>query len=233
MTFTCQAFLFDVDGVLVDSTPSVARIWRQWALLRNLDPELVIAHAHGRRSIETIRLFAPALDAEQENIKVENMEITDKDGIVAIPGALDLIHQLPDNRFAVVTSGTRPLAQARLQYAGFPWPRHSVTAEDVVHGKPSPEPYLKGAALLGVSAADCLVFEDMPAGIQSARAAGMRVIGLSTTLSPEELKTADAVLPSFNNVKVEFEEGKLKLELAADQSHLTVKTKNRNCAGSV
>src|SRR5262245_6422431 len=105
-----MAFLFDVDGVLVDSTPSVGRIWRRWALERNLDPELVIAHAHGRRSIETIRRFAPALDAERENLYVESMEITDKEGIIPIPGALELLRQLPADRFAVVTSGTRALA---------------------------------------------------------------------------------------------------------------------------
>jgi mannitol-1-/sugar-/sorbitol-6-phosphatase len=205
VTFTCKAFLFDLDGVLVDSTPSVARIWRKWALDHNLDPEPVIAHAHGRRSIETIRHFAPELDAEQENINVENMEIADKDGITALPGALDLLRRLPPNRFAVVTSGTRPLARARMQYAGLPWPQYSVTADDVVHGKPSPEPYLKGAALLGVGATDCLVFEDAPAGIQAARAAAMRVIALTTTCSLEELKAADAILPSLSSVKVEFE----------------------------
>jgi sugar-phosphatase len=211
--FTSKAFLFDVDGVLVDSTPSVGRIWRRWALEHDLDPELVIAHAHGRRSIETIRRFAPALDAEQENLYVENMEITDKEGIIPIPGALELLRQLPADRFAVVTSGTRALAKARLQYAGFSWPRHSVTAEDVVQGKPSPEPYLKGAALLGAAPTDCLVFEDTPAGIKSARAAGMPVIALSTTLSAKELSAADAVLPSFEDVAAVVADRTLQLEV--------------------
>ena len=204
MTFTCKAFLFDLDGVLVDSTPSVARIWKRWALEHNLDPELVVAHAHGRRSIETIREFAPHLDAEQENRRVENMEITDKNGITPIPGALELLRRLPVDRLAVVTSGTRPLAKSRLEYAGFTWPPHSVTAEDVVHGKPSPEPYLKGAAVLGFQPADCLVFEDTVAGIRAGKAAGMRVIGLTTTCSPDELKLADAIVPSLEQVKVEF-----------------------------
>jgi sugar-phosphatase len=209
--FTSKAFLFDVDGVLVDSTPSVARVWRRWALERNLDPELVIAQAHGRRSIETIRQFAPHLDAERENLYVENLEIADKEGIIPIPGALELLRQLPADRFAVITSGTRALARARLQYAGFPWPSHSVTADDVVHGKPSPEPYLKGAALVAAAAGDCLVFEDTPAGIKSARAAGMPVIALSTTLSAAELSTADAVLRSFEGVVATLADGKLQL----------------------
>jgi len=209
--FTSKAFLFDVDGVLVDSTPSVARVWRRWALEHKLDPEAVIAQAHGRRSIETIRCFAPELDAEQENRYVENMEIDDKEGIIPIPGALELLRQTPADRFAVITSGTRALAQARLQYAGFPWPKYSVTADDVVHGKPSPEPYLKGAALLGAAAADCLVFEDTPAGIKSARAAGMPVIALSTTLSAQELRVADAVLPSFEGVSAIVRDGRLQL----------------------
>lgn len=213
MIFTAKAFLFDLDGVLVDSTPSVGRIWRKWALEHNLDPEAVIAQAHGRRSIETIRRFAPQLDAEKENLYVENMEITDKDGIVAIAGVRDLLLRLPPDSYAVVTSGTRPLAQARLQYAGLPWPKHAVTAEDVVHGKPSPEPYLKGAALVGVAAVDCLVFEDTPAGIKSARAASMPVIALSTTLSAAELSAADAVLLSFDGVAVEVTAGTLRLKV--------------------
>jgi sugar-phosphatase len=214
--FTAKAFLFDVDGVLVDSTPSVARVWRRWALEHSLDPEAVIAHAHGRRSIETIRRFAPELDAEQENLYVENMEITDKEGIIAIPGALELLRQLPADRFAVITSGTRALAKARLQYAGFSWPRHSVTAEDVVHGKPAPEPYLKGAALIGAAAGDCLVFEDTPAGIKSARAAGMPVIALSTTLLIQDLSGADAVLPSFEGVTAAVGNGTLQLVVRHD-----------------
>ncbi len=213
MTFTCKAFLFDLDGVLVDSTPSVARIWKEWALDHDLDPEPVVAHAHGRRSIETIRQFAPGLDAEEENRNVENMEITDKDGIVAIPGAVEFLRRLPLNRFSIVTSATRPLAKARLQYAGFPWPQNAVTAEDVVNGKPHPDPYLKGAALLNVGPADCVVFEDTPAGIQAGKSAGMRVVAFTTTRPAEELKTADAIVPSFNGLKVEFIDETLRLQV--------------------
>jgi mannitol-1-/sugar-/sorbitol-6-phosphatase len=212
VTFTCKAFLFDLDGVLVDSTRSVARIWKQWALDHNLDPGLVVAHAHGRRSIEIIRQFAPQLDAEQENHNVENMEITDTEGIVAIPGALEFLRRLPPDRFSVVTSATRPLARARLQYAGFPSPQNSVTAEDVVNGKPHPDPYLKGAASLNVAPADCVVFEDTPAGIQAGKNAGMQVVAFTTTRPAEELKMADAIVPSFNGLKVEFVDGTFRLK---------------------
>src|SRR5262249_23033957 len=152
--------LFDMDGVLIDSAPAVERVWRKWALAHHLDPDRVVAHAHGRRSVETLRAVAPHMDAERENVNVEQMEIDDKDGVTALPGAAVLLHRLPPSRLAVVTSATRPLAAARLGYAGLSIPSHMVTADDVVHGKPSPEPYLKGANVLGFSASDFLVFED-------------------------------------------------------------------------
>jgi sugar-phosphatase len=114
-----------------------------------------------------------------------------------------LLAELPDDRFAIVTSATRPLAVARLGYAGLAVPRNMVTADDVVHGKPSPEPYLKGAALLGFAPADCLVFEDAPAGIASARASAMRAIALQTTYPAQDLQAADAIAASLADVKAE------------------------------
>ena len=169
MIFFAKAILFDMDGVLMDSTPSVERVWRTWAAKHGLDPDRIAPLAHGRRSIETIRAVAPELDAEKENVTVEQLEIDDKEGVTALPGAAGLVAHLPPGRCAIVTSATRPLAVARLGYAGIPVSRHMITADDVIHGKPSPEPFLKGAALLGFAAEDCLVFEDSPAGIASAR----------------------------------------------------------------
>jgi len=148
MIFSAKAILFDMDGVLMDSTPSVERVWRTWAVKHGLDPEHIADQAHGRRSIETIRAVAPELDAEKENLKVEQMEIDDKEGVTALPGAAELLAHLPADKFAIVTSATRPLAVARLGYAGIPVPRYMITADDVANGKPSPEPFLKGAALL-------------------------------------------------------------------------------------
>jgi mannitol-1-/sugar-/sorbitol-6-phosphatase len=212
--FSCQAILFDLDGVLVDSTRAVERVWRKWAHENQLDIEKVLEHAHGRRTIETIRIVAPHLDAEEEYSKVEQMEVGDKEGVVMIPGALELLRRLPAGRYAVVTSATRALATARLQYANLFVPDRLVSADDVLKGKPSPEPYLKGAALINFSANKCLVFEDTPAGIESARAAGMQVIALTTTYPGSELSGADALVESLVPVHVRFENETLQLNVS-------------------
>jgi mannitol-1-/sugar-/sorbitol-6-phosphatase len=204
MIFSAKAILFDMDGVLIDSAPAVERVWRVWARAHGLDSARVVAQAHGRRSIETIRVVAPTMDAEKENILVEQMEIDDKDGVTALPGAAELLGHLPDDRFAIVTSATRPLAVARLGYAGLPVPRHIITADDVINGKPSPEPYLKGAALLGFAPADCVVFEDTPAGIASARASAMQAVALRTTYPVQQLQAAGAIVTSLEDVKAEL-----------------------------
>ncbi len=214
MILSTKAILFDMDGVLINSAPAVERSWHTWAVLHGYDPNEVIKMAHGRRSIETIRAVAPELDAEKENVVVERMEIEDKEGVVALPGALHLLETLPANRFAIVTSATRPLAVARLGYAGLPIPEHIVTADDVVHGKPSPEPYLKGAELLETAPADCLVFEDTPAGIRSGHAAGMKVVALQTTYPEDELREAEAIVKSLAEVKADIRVGEIALELS-------------------
>lgn len=197
----------------MDSTPSVERVWRTWAAKHGLDPEHIASQAHGRRSIETIRAVAPQLDAEKENIRVEQMEIEDKEGVTALAGAAELLAHLPADRFAIVTSATRPLAVARLGYAGLPVPRQMITANDVIHGKPAPEPFLKGAALLGFNPADCLVFEDSPAGIASARSAGMQAIALQTTYPAEKLQDANAIIGSLADVKAILLDRNISLEL--------------------
>ena len=203
-----------MDGVLMDSTPSVERVWRTWAAQHGLDPDRIAPLAHGRRSIETIRAVAPELDAEKENVIVEQMEIDDKDGVMALPGAAELIAHLPPERFAIVTSATRPLAVARLGYAGIPVPRRMITADDVTHGKPSPEPFLKGAALLGFAPEDCLVFEDSPAGIASARSAGMKAIALQTTYPADQLQAANVIIGSLADVKATLRDAGIALEFA-------------------
>jgi sugar-phosphatase len=213
MIFSTKAILFDMDGVLINSTPSVERVWRAWALAHHLDPIRVIEQAHGRRSVETIRAAAPHLDAEKENIVVEQMEINDKAGVTPLPGAAALLSLLPAHRFTIVTSATRPLAVARLGYAGLPVPARIITADDVVHGKPSPEPYLKGAALLGFPAADCLVFEDTPAGIAAAQAAGTQTIAVQTTYPVFALQAANAIVASLASVKAEFQNGTIVLNV--------------------
>ena len=189
---TCSALLFDMDGVLIDSTPAVARVWRQWAIERGFDPEEVVHNAHGRPSLSTVRDYLPDADHREENREIERREMVDLDGVVPWPGALALLDSLPKSRWAIVTSCTRPLAELRLKIAGLPRPDCFVTSDDIVHGKPAPDPYLKGAEMLGFSPEECIVVEDVPAGVLSGKAAGTRVAGLCTTMPEEELREAGA-----------------------------------------
>jgi len=188
----CQAFLFDMDGVLINSTPAVARVWHRWALEHGFDPQKVVARAHGRPSIATLRDLLPDADHEALNREVERREMEDLDGVVPLPGALELLQNLPPDRWTIVTSSTRPLAEVRLRAAGLPIPERMLTANDITNGKPHPEPYLRAAERLGFQAADCLVVEDVPAGVRAGKAASARVIAFTTTTSAAELKQAGA-----------------------------------------
>lgn len=210
-TFVCSAILFDLDGVLIDSTRSVDLQWRAWAREQGIEEEKVIAIAHGVRSIEVIRAVAPHLDAVAETRKLEAREAGDKVNVAVMPGAVEFASALPKNRWGVVTSGTRALAAARLQFAGFQLPQVLVTADDVANGKPHPEPYLRGAELLGVKPQDCLVIEDAPAGIRSAHAGGMKAIGFASTFKKEMLTEADAVAASFSDLSAAIDQFGLKV----------------------
>jgi sugar-phosphatase len=189
---TCSGLLFDLDGVLVDSTPAVARVWTKWALAHGFDPEETVRKAHGRPSIATIRDLLPNSDVVAENDVVLRGEIEDTDGVVPLAGAIELLGSLPPDRWAIVTSCSKPLAKVRLKAAGLPVPPRMLTSDDVVNGKPDPEPYRKGAALLGVPASKCVVFEDAPAGILAGKAAGAIVVALRTTSPDSELDEAGA-----------------------------------------
>jgi sugar-phosphatase len=186
----CRGVLFDLDGVLVDSTPAVARVWAGWAREHGFDPDDVVRKAHGRPSIATIRELLPHANHAAEDREVERREIADVKGVIPLPGAMKLLQALPPQHWAIVTSCTRPLAGVRIGVAGLPKPRHLVTSTDVKHGKPDPEPYLKGAQYLGVPASDCIVIEDAPAGIRAGKAAGARVLALRTTATDAELQQA-------------------------------------------
>jgi len=174
----CLGVLFDLDGVLIDSNPAVDRVWSGWAIEHGLDPNELIRVAHGRPSMTTIREYISEEFAEAENKEVERREIADTGGIVPMPGAMDLLRAIPAERWAIVTSGTRLLATTRIKAAGLPEPKNLVTSSDITRGKPDPEPYLRGAAKLGVSGKDCVVLEDAGAGIRAGKAAGARVIGV-------------------------------------------------------
>ena len=192
MEIICQALLFDMDGVLINSMPAVERVWRLWAVERGFDPDAVVRMAHGRPSLSTIRDLLPHADHEQENREVERREMVDVGGVVPLTGAVELLQSLPAHRWAIVTSCTRPLALVRLAAAGLPMPGLLITSTDVTHGKPHPEPYLAGAAGLGFRADQCIVLEDVPAGIRAGKASGARVLGFTTTCAPQELLTAGA-----------------------------------------
>jgi mannitol-1-/sugar-/sorbitol-6-phosphatase len=200
----CRGVLFDLDGVLVDSTPAVARAWTKWSMQHGFDPDLVVRRAHGRPSIATIRELLPAADIDVENDQMEDWEITDLDGVVPLPGAARLLRMLPVERWAIVTSCTRPLAEARIRAAGLPMPRHLITASDITRGKPDPEPYLKGATLLSLAAQDCVVIEDAPAGIRAGKSAGASVIALRTTETDLELSGAgvDWVVDNLDSLQL-------------------------------
>lgn len=208
MILHCSAILFDLDGVLVNSIASVERQWRKFAQRHKLDPEHVIHTAHGHRTVETVHILMPHIDAIAEAAIVERNEIDDTEGLVPIDGAAELLKSLPCDRWAVVTSGTRALATRRLQVAGLPQPPHMVPADEVTRGKPDPEPYLKGAKLVNFDPRECLVFEDAPSGIRAAKAAGARVIGVPGTYTAAELREADGLVRSLREVRASLDGNK-------------------------
>jgi sugar-phosphatase len=195
ITIRCSGLLFDLDGVLIDSTPAVARVWSRWAAAHGFDSETVVRMAHGRPSRATIRELMPQgtdTDIAREDRKVERMEIEDLEGMVLLPGAGELLKTLPVSRWTIATSCTRSLAEVRLRAVGLPIPKTIITSSDVRIGKPDPEPYLKAAAKLGFAASDCIVVEDAAAGVLAGRAAGARVIAFLTTMARHELEAAGA-----------------------------------------
>jgi len=200
----CAALLFDMDGVLINSTPAVARVWRRWAIEHGFNPEEVVARAHGRPSLTTVREYLPHANHEAENREVERREIEDLEGVIPLPGALDLLASLPDDRWTIVTSCTRPLAEVRIRAAGLPLPKKLITSNDITNGKPHPDPYLKGASVLGFPAADCIVLEDVPAGVRSGKAAGARVIAFKTTVQEPALREpgADWILNNCADIRL-------------------------------
>lgn len=200
--FACDAVLFDLDGVLVDSTEVVVRTWRIWAESRGFDAERILEFAHGRKAAETIRMISPELDPDFEVEELERAEAENLDGVLEVDGARELLASLPSDGWTVVTSGTRLLAEGRMAHLGLPMPERFVTADDVTKGKPDPEAYLKGAEILNARPEACVVIEDAPSGIRAARAAGMSVVALPTTYPAEDLHEADAFAPALAKIRV-------------------------------
>ena len=204
---TCDALLFDLDGVLIDSTACITRHWEAWAVHHGIDLSTIMQAAHGVRTVETMQRVAPHLDVEKEAERFTAGEIADTDGVVVIEGAPELLARLPEDAWAVVTSGSAELATARLRRAGLPVPSVLVTAGDVQRGKPAPDPYLLGAERLGMPVDRCVAIEDSPVGIQAARAAGMRVIGITTTHAREELSEATVIVDRLSALTITEADG--------------------------
>jgi sugar-phosphatase len=193
----------------------VERTWRNWAIRHRLNPDSVIALAHGRRAIETVRLIAPELSADAELATLAASEATTSNGVYEVTGARELLELLPADAWGVVTSGIRAVAEFRLQYTGLPSPSVMVCADEIARGKPDPEGYLSAAARLGHPAADCIVIEDTPAGIESAHAAGMRVIAIASTYPRELLTAADAVVERLTDLRVTLDADQIQIDIPA------------------
>ena len=191
--------IFDLDGVLVESAGVVEASWGRWAGERDVDWKALRPVLHGRPGRELVSEFAPHLDADHEVATITAYEIAEERSLRAIPGARETIEAAP--RWAIATSGGRELALGRLRAVGHPIPDVLVSADDITRGKPDPEPYLKAAAALGVDPGVCLVIEDAPAGITAAKAAGMRVVALTTSHGADELAEADAIYASMDELR--------------------------------
>lgn len=198
----CGAIIFDLDGVLVDSSAVIERSWRLWAREHGLDAAEVMRLTPGRRMIEVVRRLTPHLDAEAETRRLAAREAADTRGLVEIEGAASLTRSLPPGTWAVATSGSLTTAMGRLRFAGVPVPDVLITADDVTRGKPDPQAYLLAAQRLALAPAGCVVVEDAPAGIQAARAAGMRVIAVATTHARQALASADAVVDRLVDIHI-------------------------------
>lgn len=205
MPLLCDAILFDLDGILVNSNPITERHWRSWAARHDVSFERIAEIHHGRPTVETVRLVAPHLDAEAEAHRKETAEADDTDGLTAFDGVARLLEGLPSGRWAIVTSGTRRTATTRLAHTGLPVPDVLVTSDDVTRGKPAPDPYLLAAEGLGVDPARCVVVEDAPAGVEAGRAAGARVVAVAATNKPASLAGADVVVAHLNDLEVEVD----------------------------
>jgi sugar-phosphatase len=202
MSIECDALLFDLDGVLLDSTECIRNTWRIWGEQRGIPVEKIMAIAHGRRAVETIRLVAPHLDAEEEVKPLSDWEAVTSEGVYVIEGALQLVNALPPDGWAIVTSGTKGIAVNRLKATGLPIPNIMITADDVVNGKPDPEPYLAASKQMHIPPERCVVIEDSPAGIEAAHMAGMRAIAVAFTHPRQELVKAEAIAGQISHIQV-------------------------------
>jgi len=198
--FKFSAVLFDLDGTLLDSSYSVERSWFNWALNHGLNGDEILKIAHGRPTIETIKIVAPELDAEIEAKVLERTQAQNNEGVEAFTGAKELLATLPTNCWAVVTSSSNFLATNRIKQANLPFPQKLITADDITNSKPHPEGYLKAASFFNSASSDCLVIEDTPVGVEAGKAAGMKVIAVANTYKIDQLSVADLVIQDLTEI---------------------------------
>lgn len=212
MKITVRGILFDMDGVLVSSLGSVERSWTTWAEKHGMEIAEAIHTAHGRRAIETVRLLRPDLDEIAETKYLEDLEVADNEGLEILGGVKALLELLPEKHWTVVTSATDRLARSRMRAGGVPVPSRMITADMVEYGKPHPEPYIRGAALLGLEPSDCLVIEDSASGAKAGHAAGCKVLATLFSHSLESLTAADWIVHSLEDVRFTLAGDLIELE---------------------
>jgi len=204
-----------MDGVLISSIGSVVRCWRQWARIYDIPGAESYEVPHGMRAIDIVKTLRPDIDPEEGLRVIEDLELEDMDDLKVLPGVKKLLEGLPPERWAIVTSATKRLLLGRLAMAGLPVPTRLISGDMVERGKPDPEPYRRGAALLGLEPHECVVVEDAPSGIGAGLAAGCRVLGTLGTHSAEELKEATWITESLEGVTVVVGEGGLELRFSS------------------
>jgi mannitol-1-/sugar-/sorbitol-6-phosphatase len=199
---TSKGILFDMDGVLVSSIESVRRSWQLWAKIYGVPNAETYEVPHGMRAIEIVKMLRPDIDPQEGLKAIEDIEVADVADLKVLSGVKTLLQALPQERWAIVTSSTGRLLIARLKAAGLPMPDRIISADMVERGKPDPEPYRRGAELLGFRPEDCVVVEDAPSGVGSGKAAGCRVLGVLGTHSAEDLREADWIVGSLEGLSV-------------------------------
>jgi mannitol-1-/sugar-/sorbitol-6-phosphatase len=208
---TAKGILFDMDGVLISSIEAAVRSWRRWAERYGVPGAKTFEIPHGVRSIDIVKMLRPDINPQEGLRAIEDMEVEDVADLKVLPGVKVLLSSLPSERWAIVTSATRRLLLARLTAAGLPVPERIISGEMVERGKPDPEPYRRGAELLGFRPEECVVVEDAPSGVGAGKAAGCRVLAVLGTEPVEELRDADWVVGSLEGVSVRVDEAGLEL----------------------
>jgi mannitol-1-/sugar-/sorbitol-6-phosphatase len=202
VSVTAKGILFDMDGVLISSIGAARRCWKRWAIRYGVPNADEFEIPHGIRSIDLVKMLRPDIDPQEGQRAIEDMEVEDVADLQVLPGVKVLLESLPPERWAIVTSATRRLLLARLHAAGLPVPERIISGEMVERGKPDPEPYRRGAELLGLRPEECVVVEDAPSGVGAGKAAGCRVLAVLGTHAAAELRGADWVVGSLEGLAV-------------------------------